>query len=110
MHADRVRAQLDRLLASATFADTERASSFLRFIVDRALAGRTGEIKESVIAVELIAIEDFHRLNVSHPCTTRAANREQRTSATTGDDIRYRSECSRTRTLIHTQGTQRKTS
>ena len=36
MHADRVRAQLDRLLASATFADTERASSFLRFIVDRA--------------------------------------------------------------------------
>src|SRR5216683_5900426 len=54
MDAERVRAQLDRILASAAFADAERASSFLRFVVERALEGRVGEIKESVIAVEVL--------------------------------------------------------
>jgi Tol biopolymer transport system component len=54
MDAQRVRAQLDRILASATFADAERASSFLRFVVGRALEERTAEIKESVIAVEVL--------------------------------------------------------
>lgn len=52
MDTGRVRAQLDRILASAAFADAERASSFLRFVVLRALSGRAGEVKESVIAVE----------------------------------------------------------
>src|SRR5689334_3623483 len=54
MDPDRVRAQLDRILASAAFAGAERASSFLRFVVLRALSGRAGEIKESVIAVEAL--------------------------------------------------------
>src|SRR5579863_9439109 len=54
MEPERVRAQLDRIQASAAFADAERASKFLRFIVNRALDGRTGEIKESVIAVEAL--------------------------------------------------------
>ena len=55
MDAERVRTQLDRILASAAFADAERASSFLRFVVERALEGRSGEIKESVIAVEVLS-------------------------------------------------------
>jgi len=54
MDAERVRAQLDRILAGASFVDAERASSFLRFVVERALAGRISEIKESVIAVEVL--------------------------------------------------------
>src|SRR5712692_2587499 len=54
MEAKRVRAQRERILASAAFAGAERASSFLRFVVERALEGRTGEIKESVIAVEVL--------------------------------------------------------
>ena len=54
MDAQRVRAQLERILASAAFADAERASGFLRFVVERALEGRTAEIKESVIAVEVL--------------------------------------------------------
>jgi hypothetical protein len=45
---------LERILASAAFADSHRASSFLRFVVDRKLSGRTSEIKESVIAVEAL--------------------------------------------------------
>jgi len=54
MEAGRVRAQLDRILASATFREAERASRFLRFVVERALEGRAGEIKENVIAVEVL--------------------------------------------------------
>ena len=54
MNAERVRAQLDRILASAPFADAERACRFLGFVVERALEGRNGEIKEFVIAVEAL--------------------------------------------------------
>ena len=54
MDAQRVRLQLDRILASAAFADAQRASSFLRFVVERKLQGHAGEIKEFVIAVEVL--------------------------------------------------------
>ena len=54
MDSQRVRAQLDRILASAAFADSERASSFLRFVVERSLEGRAAEIKEFVIAVDVL--------------------------------------------------------
>src|ERR1700722_4734203 len=54
MDAERVRAQLERILASAPFADAERASRFLGFVVERALEGRDGEIKEFVIGVEAL--------------------------------------------------------
>ena len=54
MHSSDVRAQLDRILASPTFADAERARKFLRFVVEAAIAGRAAEIKESVIAVEAL--------------------------------------------------------
>jgi Tol biopolymer transport system component len=50
----RVRLQLDRILSSAAFAEAERASRFLRFVVERKLEGHAGEIKESVIAVEVL--------------------------------------------------------
>ena len=54
MDAQRVRLQLDRILASAAFADAGRASGFLRFVVERKLDGHAGEIKESVIAIEVL--------------------------------------------------------
>jgi hypothetical protein len=54
MDPQRVREQLDRVLASATFADAERGSRFLRFVVQAALEGRSGEVKESVIGVEVL--------------------------------------------------------
>jgi len=52
--AKRVRLQLNRILASTAFADAERASRFLRYVVERKLEGRDGEIKESVVAVEVL--------------------------------------------------------
>src|SRR5215813_12027787 len=54
MDAGRLRAQVDRILASAAFADAGRARTFLRFVVERNLEGRASEIKESVIAVEVL--------------------------------------------------------
>ena len=49
-----MRAQLDRILASATFAGAERASNFLRFVVEHSLEGRGGEIKEFAIAIDAL--------------------------------------------------------
>ena len=54
MDAKQVRLQLDRILASAAFAESERASCFLRFVVERKLEGLAHEIKESVIAIEVL--------------------------------------------------------
>jgi Tol biopolymer transport system component len=54
MEPTRVLAQLERILTSAVFVDAQRASSFLRFIVERTLDGRTTEIKESIIAIEVL--------------------------------------------------------
>lgn len=51
--ADEVRLQLDRLVASGGFANADRMSSFLRFVVDRALAGEADSVKEYVIGVEV---------------------------------------------------------
>ncbi len=50
---DAARRQLERVLASAGFSRNERLARFLRFVVERHLGGRDGEIKESVIAVEV---------------------------------------------------------
>jgi TolB-like protein len=51
--ADEVRQQLDRVLASDGFTNADRMSGFLRYVVDRALAGESDRIKEYVIGVEV---------------------------------------------------------
>jgi TolB-like protein len=50
---DEIRQQLDRLLASEGFANTERMRGFLRYVVNRALAGESSQIKEYVIGIEV---------------------------------------------------------
>lgn len=45
--------ELALVLSSPTFTRNERQSRFLRFVVDRQLDGRSSELKESVIAVEV---------------------------------------------------------
>ena len=49
-----MRVQLQRILGSATFADAERGSRFVRFVVQAVLEGRSDEVKESVIGVEVL--------------------------------------------------------
>lgn len=45
--------QLERVLASPGFAQNERMSRFLRFLVERHLEGREIELKESVIGMDV---------------------------------------------------------
>lgn len=54
------RRQLERVLVSAGFSRNERLARFLRFVVEQHLEGRDGEIKESVIAVEVFGRSSDH--------------------------------------------------
>src|SRR5262249_50792917 len=47
------RRQLERVLASPGFVRNERLSRFLRFVVERHLEGKDGELKESLLAIEV---------------------------------------------------------
>src|SRR5262249_43522964 len=47
------RDEAERVLSSACFVRSERTSKLLRFLVERQLAGRESELKESVIGVEV---------------------------------------------------------
>ena len=48
-----MRAELDRILASDIFTRSERLSAYLRFIVERTLAGEGDTLKEQVLAIGL---------------------------------------------------------
>ncbi|MBZ5724382.1 MAG: hypothetical protein LAP87_05235 [Acidobacteriia bacterium] len=48
-----VREHLEKILASPAFAGAPRVQQFLRFVVEEALEGRAGEIKESVVAMQV---------------------------------------------------------
>ncbi|SFB98968.1 TolB amino-terminal domain-containing protein [Bosea sp. CRIB-10] len=47
-----IRAQLDRVLASDIFRSAPQLTAFLSYVVEQALAGRSGELKGYTIAVE----------------------------------------------------------
>jgi adenylate cyclase len=55
---DQIRLQLDRMLASATFSSADRMSGFLRYVVERTLAGEGDQIKEYVIGVAVFGRGD----------------------------------------------------
>jgi hypothetical protein len=48
-----VQQQLEKLLATPLFHSSKRYPSFLRFVVARALAGQTDQLKERVLGVEI---------------------------------------------------------
>jgi adenylate cyclase len=50
---DAVRAELERLLASAEFVASDRLKEFLRFVVEHRLAGRADALKAYTIALEV---------------------------------------------------------
>src|SRR5580704_15953613 len=51
--AQAVRRELERILSSRGFARNERLSRFLRVVVERHLEGRDGDLKESVIGIDI---------------------------------------------------------
>jgi TolB-like protein len=56
--ADEIRQQLDRIAASPMFANADRMTAFLRFVVDRALAGQADQLKEYVVGVAVFGRSD----------------------------------------------------
>src|ERR1700722_6812198 len=56
-HKDAIRQELGRILASPPFVKSDRLAQFLRFTVEMTLEGRTGELKESTIGVEVYGRE-----------------------------------------------------
>src|SRR5271155_3924928 len=48
-----IRRQLEGILGSSGFAKKDRLSRFLRFVVERKLAGRAHELKETVVGFEV---------------------------------------------------------
>src|SRR6516162_1933895 len=53
-----VRQQLDRVLGSPTFQQADRLKRFLGFITLEALAGRSDQLKEYVIGVQVFGKEE----------------------------------------------------
>jgi Tol biopolymer transport system component len=51
---DAIEAQLRKILASQTFNKADRASRFLRFVVRQFLEGKSSELKEYVVGVEVL--------------------------------------------------------
>src|SRR4030095_7959839 len=51
------RAQLDRILSSTTFQQVDRLKRFLNFIVSEHLDGRSDELKEYVVGVQVFGKE-----------------------------------------------------
>jgi len=51
--AEPVRSQLEKILSSPEFLRNERLSKFLRFVVEQQLAGKTVELKESLVGIEV---------------------------------------------------------
>jgi serine/threonine-protein kinase len=49
-----VREQLERMLASKTFAGSQRSSALLRFVVEETLQGRTAYLKEYALGAEAL--------------------------------------------------------
>jgi hypothetical protein len=49
-----VRQQLERIFGSAEFASSRRCQEFLRFVVDKTLAGHADDLKERTIGIELL--------------------------------------------------------
>lgn len=51
--AGELRAELEKIIASPAFRNSKRCQTFLRHVVNKALAGQGGELKERTLAVEL---------------------------------------------------------
>jgi len=74
------RRQLQRVLASPGFSRNQRLSRFLSFVIEQHLAGRDEELKESVIAVEVLGRSPDHNPKHDSIVRTEAARLRARLS------------------------------
>nr|WP_310073600.1 adenylate cyclase [Phyllobacterium sp. 1468] len=71
-----IRSQLDRLIASPEFPDTGHAHSFLRYVVEETLSGRSERIKGYSIAIEVFKRDE--QFNQDDPVVRIEAGRLRR--------------------------------
>ena len=64
--SDAIREQLDRILTSPVFRNSRRNSSLLRHVVERALEGRTEELKERNIGIDVFSRAADYDTNSDH--------------------------------------------
>ena len=77
MPADRIRRQLQRILASPTFQATEAQKAFLTFVVKKTLSGKSGEIKGYTVATQVFGRRgDFDQ--ATDPIVSIQANKLRR--------------------------------
>ena len=84
---DDVRAQLDRVLSSPDFAQSDRLQKFLRFVVDEQLAGRADALKEYTIALEVFERDesfDPQTSSIVRVEASRLRSKLEKYNATTG--------------------------
>ena len=75
--ADRIRRQLQQILASKTFQATEAQKAFLAFVVKKTLSGKSGEIKGYTVATQVFGRrEDFDQ--ATDPIVSIQANKLRR--------------------------------
>jgi TolB-like protein len=73
-----VRSQLQKILASPGFERNERLSGFLRFILDQELSGRGGQLKESIVGVEVFGRTPDYDVRLDSVVRTEAAKLRDR--------------------------------
>ena len=70
---DIIKTELERVLSSAHFARSEWVSKLLRFLVERQLDGKEGELKESLIGVEVFGRKPDYDTKLDSTVRTEAA-------------------------------------
>ena len=73
-----VREQVDRVLASPIFRNSRRNSSLLKHVVERALEGRTEELKERSIGVDVFGRAADYDTNTDHVVRSAAGEVRRR--------------------------------
>jgi len=75
-HAASIREELHRILESHSFKSSRRSQHFLQYVVENALAGRTGELKERIIGVAVFGRAPAY--DTGEDATVRVAANEVR--------------------------------
>lgn len=89
--AEMVREQLQLLVRDPVFPSSKRSIAFLRDVVEQALAGTAGQIKERSIGIEVFGRDPSYDTNLDHVVRTAAAELRKR-PATYYVDEKHRSE------------------
>jgi hypothetical protein len=90
--SEAVRAELERILASPEFKASKRCQDFLQFVVDRALAGATDDLKERTIGIEVFGRHPPYDTSADGIVRVNASEVRKRLAIYYADSARY-SEC-----------------